>query len=567
VVVVDGVLRRAIRIGRCLALFAVSLVVFWLALPSAAHAEASGEDAWIFFEAWSSFRNDLDATVPGEHGQVLLIERLEPGPAWLVHDALRLSRSARVIRRLARRVSRGGDGAAIPALRAALAEAPDLESRHAIERALSRLGDTDIQAELTERLRRGSTQERWDAAAALAAAGAKTAPILRTALTDDDAQTRLAAASILAAQQDRRATKLLGELLTSPNLSQRLEAAHALALAGDPRAIAPLSERFDLRGGDRERLARSLGRVGKSPERERLLNAYRVLPRGRSKALRGEILRSIGRITLRLELSEQARQILGDEEDDREEAPGIWLEEIGRALAKGVTSGDQMASAVAESLERALYKETPVAHQHRRAAAGPLVVLLREGELPPLSRVALPEGAEGALRERLATRGGEARERLARFGAALVLLERLGARLGHPALAEPPALRPVGLGAARAVDGSYLTSWIAGEMAGPLRLDLIRPARPRRLLMINGCVDSRASYNDHARVKRVVLRLDGGQSIEGRFADDSPYFQAIDLHGDETSRITLEVAEVYPGRREGAPACVPEIRLDSGFYP
>ncbi len=535
------------------------LLILWPGLAAAEPRQAG--DAWAFIEAWTTFRYDLDATAPGEHGQVLLIERLEPRPRWLVRDGLRLSQSARTLALLARRAARDGDAGAIPALRRALAQAPDPGTRRVLERTLIRLGDAELRDELADRLRRGSTPERWEAAATLAAAGDAATPILRAALADHDDQTRMAAASVLAAAGDNRARGMLGEQLDSPNPYRRLEAAHALARAGDPRAVTPLRDRLAQAGSDRGRVARSLGLVGKVPEREALIQAYRALPRGRSKALRRELLLAVGRITVRHELAELAPRISGAEAADHRDARDLWLEEIGRAVAKGAVARDAMARAIGESLESPLLKETPVAHQRRRGRTEPLIALLKTGELPPVPQVSLPEGSRAELLGRLRARGGEARERLARFGAALALLERLGAHLGHQELAEPPAVRAVGLGADRAVDGNLLTAWIAGEMSGPLRLDLVRPARVRSLHLMGGCVEDRTSYRRHARVKRLVVRLDGTRTVEGRLADDDPYFQRIDLPGAETSRITLEVAEVYPGEREGAPACIPEIRL------
>lgn len=542
-------------------LLALLLLIVSVAFPRVTWAEA--ENAWTFIEAWRTFRYDLDSSIPGEHGEVLLIERLEPRERWLVRDGLRLSSNPLVIARLARRAASVGDRTAIAALRHALKGVSDDNARRVVERALLRLGDEELRQRLVQRLRKGSSPERWEAAATLASAGKKAIPALRTAMADEDDLTKIAAASALASLGEKRAKKLLGKLLSSPNRYLRLEAAHALALADDPRSLPVLQERLDLPGGERTRLARSIGRVGKAQDRERLLQVYRSLARGRSKELRSQLLHAIGEITLRMELRELAPRITSEEGADLHEGlRHVWLEELGRAVAAGAKSRETMANAVRENSERALLKETPVAQQRRQARAKLLLALLTTGELPSAPVPSLPSDSIAALRRAISSKSASARARMERFGAALALLERTGKQLGHERLAEPPEVRAVGLGAHRSVDGNLMTSWVAGEMAGPLRLELVHPGRVKRLHLIGGCIDSRSSYSEHARARTIKLSLDGRRVVEEQLDDDSPYFQQVELPSGDIAQISLEIVDVYAGRRRDAPACISEIRLE-----
>lgn len=537
------------------------LLVLSMALPRPARAEE--ENAWAFVEAWRTFRYDLDASIPGEHGEVLLIDRLEPSAPWLVRDGLRLSSNPLVIAKLAQTAATTGDTTAMPALRRALVGVSDDGARRVLERALLRLGDEELRSRLAQRLRKGASPERWEAAATLASAGKKAIPALRTAMADEDDLTKIAAASALASLGEKQANKLLAELLSSPNRYLQLEAAHALALAGDPRSLPVLHDRLGLPGGDRPRLARSLGRVGKAQDRERLLQVYRALARGRSEELRSQLLHAIGEITLRSELAELEPQITPAESSDlRDGLRHAWLEELGRAVAKGAKTRESIANAVRESSESTLLKETPVAHQRRLAQAKLLLSLLTTGKLPSTPVPALPSDSIAELRRAINSKSASAKARMERFGAAVALLERVGKQLGHERLAEPPDVRAVGLGAHRTVDGNLMTSWVAGEMAGPLRLELNRPGSVRRLHLIAGCVDSRESYGEHARARTVRLTLDGRRVVEGQLVDGTPYFQHLDLPSGDIAQISIEVVDSYPGSRRGAPACISEIRLE-----
>lgn len=225
------------------------------------------------------------------------------------------------------------------------------------------------------------------------------------------------------------------------------------------------------------------------------------------------------------------------------------------AVAGGAADRRSIAARVASSLEGPLSDETPAAFARRREAVRPLADLL--SGRPSVTSPPAP-GAPfdlGASRAALAGRGGDPGARQARFQA-------VGERLGHGARAEPPAGRVVGLGAERAVDGNLLTSWVAGPMAGPLRLELPEPRRLDRLHLVGGCVESRASYRSHARVRRLELVLDGGATVAATLADRDPYFQTVELPGVETRRISLTVESVYPGERDGSPACIAELRLE-----
>jgi hypothetical protein len=99
-------------------------------------------------------------------------------------------------------------------------------------------------------------------------------------------------------------------------------------------------------------------------------------------------------------------------------------------------------------------------------------------------------------------------------------------------------------------------------MTGHLRLELDRPRRLRALHLMGGCVDSRASYRAHGRVAEVRIRLDDRPPITGRLDDGDPYFQRVELGGAAARRVVVEVTEVHPGSRRGAPACIAELRLE-----
>jgi len=496
-------------------------------------ARPTDQDRWAFVQAWGVFRRDIDATVPGEHGGVYLIERVPDMPAWLEHDAIRVATAPPVTSYLARRLARRGDGDAIPALRAALEAARSEASRRALERALVRLGDAELRRQVARRLRAASSPERWRAAATLAAAGDEATPDLRAALEDPDGQTRLVAATALATRGDRRAKALLVRHLSSTNPFERVEAAHGLALAGEARGVPVLRKVLSEPGAGRPRAARSLGRVGG------------------------------GLITVRLSLPVVQRYLggLDDEEDDEHGVRAVSLAAIGRAVAEGATERPAIAARVAAELEATLAGETPVAAARRRELVRPLSELLA-GRSAGASAPAPRPYSRAREARALAVRGGNPAARIDRFVAAAQILEHVGATLGHPAHAEAPAARATGLGADRALDGSPLTAWIAGPMAGSLRIDLPRPRTLRTLHVMGGCVDSRASYRAHARVRQVRVRLDGGAPITARLVDGNPYFQEVDLGGARARRLELEVTEVYPGGRRGAPACVPELRLE-----
>jgi hypothetical protein len=112
------------------------------------------------------------------------------------------------------------------------------------------------------------------------------------------------------------------------------------------------------------------------------------------------------------------------------------------------------------------------------------------------------------------------------------------------------------------VDGSLLTSWVVGKMAGRLQLQLAEATRVSKLHVIGGCVESRASYESHARVRSIKVGLGPGHSAEGSLQDGDPYFQTVELPPTKTSQLVIEVAEVYPGRRAGSPACIAELRFE-----
>jgi HEAT repeat protein len=543
------------------------LAVLLCLRPAQAPAEASRsgpDEEWAFVEAWAAFRRDLDATVPGEHGQVHLVEGLGAGPEWIARDAIRNAASATTLTTLARRVARERDRGAIPALRAALDRARDDASRRAIERALVRLGDGEIVRQEAQRLGSASAAERWQAAATLAAAGDEAGPALRSALEDPDGQTRIAAASALASRGDRHALALLDGLLRSANEFERREAAHGLALAGEERASAALREIVSQPGGDRARAARSLGLIGGQADQRLLLRLLGDLPRDRSQGLRREILAAVGRIAVRTELPAAQRHLrtLDDESRDEWGEADAGLEAVGRAVAARAAGPRAIAAHVAAQLASPLPAETPAAFAQRQTLVEPMARALSGGlppSLPARDRSAFDLGAATRL---IATRGGDAAARIARFAAAVDVLVVIGARLGHPALAEPPAARATGLGADRAIDGNLLTSWVAGPMAGPLRIELEAASRPRRLWLVGGCVEDRASYAAHGRVRGIEVRLDSGAPVVAELSDSRPYFQQVTLPSRHTRSLTISVSSVHPGQRSGAPACIAELRIE-----
>ncbi len=195
------------RLSRSRLLALATVVMVSLSSDKAFGEERSSipaSDVWTFYEAWRVYRYDLEATLPGEHGSLPLVERLHDEPLWLTRDGLRQARSPEALAFLARRVARRGDLKSISALRRAGHMTPNEQSRRALERALIRLGDESTQEKLARRLREGSPAERRQAATTLAAAGQKAAPPLSAALEHPDIQTQIAAASVLAAQGNRR---------------------------------------------------------------------------------------------------------------------------------------------------------------------------------------------------------------------------------------------------------------------------------------------------------------------------------------------------------------------------
>jgi len=544
-------------------------VVFVTALPSQAIAESRGDrrraDQWTFLDAWSTFRGDLDATLPGEHGEVLLIERLHGLPPWLLRTGLRLATNPEVIKILARRAARQGDAKAVPALRRALEGTPNAACKHVVERAMVRLGDDAMISTLAKRLSQGTPQSRRETATTLGAAGPKATPILTSALESTDLQTRLAAASTLASQGSRPAQKLLGTMLSSPNEYARVEAAHALALAGDQRAIPPLREKLARQGADRLRVIRSLGLVGGSEERDLLVKTLSSLPRGRAKAARREILLALGRIATRTKLTtlESHLAALDEGVDDVAGVSSAWLEAIGWADLRGARSQAAYVSKIRESIESPFPGETPMAHELRQQRVSRLLVVLTGAPNPGDGSVGAGKAVPRATLEQwLAVRNPEeATERMQRFRAAVLLLTQLGEALGYDQRSDPPEATAVGLGAERALDGNLLTAWIAGSMAGPLRLDLPAARTLKALYVVNGCVDSRESFSRHARVKTLSIAL-GERTVTATLSDQTPALQRVALPPVATKRLILEVSSTYPGDRPEAPACIAEVRLE-----
>lgn len=560
------------RQGAGAARVAVVLAVA-LAWPAAARAEAQGAatpaDAWLFIEAWRTFRYDLDASLPGEHGGVQLVERLRDEPAWVLRDGLRLAASPRTLSFLARRAARRGDPAALPALRQALARARDAESRLALERAMVELGDEATMRALEARLHDGSPQERREAAAILAGAGPRAVPTLEAALEDPDVQTGLAAAAALAGHGHRAAQKRLQGLLARGNPFQRLEAAHALARAGDERALPLLRHKLAHPGGDAVQVVRSLGLVGTAADRDPLVAAWAKLPRGRSVELRRELLVALGRIAVRTSFAAARPHVDGPGEaaDDGAGLREAWLEAIGWASASGARDASSYAARLAESVAEPFAGETPVAHRRRRERVERLLAALagRPAAGEPAGEPARASAQPRAtlvqwLRDRTPNDAGV---RGRRFDAAVALLAQIGERLGHGAVADPPEAAPAGLGVERAVDGNLLTAWVAGPMTGTLQLELPTPVTVSAIRVINGCVDSEASYRAHARIRTLTVRVDGGHApVTASLVDGTPAFQRIALPGAAVRRIALEVTATWPGERPGAPACLPELRLE-----
>lgn len=551
----------------CGACARIALILTTL-LPSYALAEtASGQphdDDWTFIEAWRTFRYDLESTLPGEHGEGLLIERLHDEPPWLLRNSLRLARNPEVLSFLARRVSRRGDRLAIPALRQALGTTPSEASQRVLERALVRLGDDATLRTLSQRLHKGSPQIRREAANALGGTGQKAASILLAAMKSQDTQTILAAASALAGQGDRRAQKLLGEHLSSSGAYVRLEAAHALARAGDRRALPVLRKKLDRHGADRLRIIRSLGLVGGASERDLLVKTWTTLPKGQARAVHRELLLALGRIASRTTLKSVATHLgsLDEETDDDTGVRGAWLEALGWSETRGARDGAAYVAKLRESVESRFPGETPVAQQSRRQRVSRLIAILSGKTASPRR----PSGVvpRATLEQWLGVKNpDDAKARILRFRAAVILLQQLGASGGYHRLADPPDAHPVGLGVERAVDGNLMTAWIAGSMAGPLRLDLPSSTRLKALHLINGCVDSERSFKAHARLKTVSITLGGGQTVTAKLVDGDPSFQRVELPSKSVDQITIAVTATYPGKAPTSPACVAEVRLES----
>lgn len=548
----------------------VVLATVGLATPRAVLAEPVGDRAaaaWTFFEAWRTFRYDLDTTLPGEHGEVPLVERIRGEPPWVLRDGLRVATSPGALTFLARRSFRRDDTSARSALWQAVERTTDEAARQSLERALLRLGDARVLRRLVRRLRSGRSDERWRAATALRAAGPQAVGPLTKALDSPNVITRLAAASALAAQDHRGARQLLGKQLKSSNPFHRVEAAHALALANDGRGLPVLRSRIERPGADLRRLVSSLGRVGSGPDKRLLIGIWSSLPRGRSLELRRDLRIALGRITLRTKLEDlrPAFERIDGEPDDLSGSRGAWLEALGWAVARGANDKATVVSGVRQSIDSPMTKETPVAFQWRARRVRSLLAVLEGEPIVEEATGAEPPLSEDVLIRRLRARNvDDARIRAQRFDAAVTLLARVGARLDHGRRADPPReAHPTGLGAERALDGSYLTAWIAGEMAGPLRLELPEPQTLTAIEVINGCVDSRRSYRGHARIRALRITLDGERVVEGRLDDGDPYFQRIALpRGHAVRQLALEVIETYAGEREDAAACLAELRLE-----
>lgn len=531
----------------------------------AQEAEVSPGEIWNFYLAWQTFRADLEAALPGEDGEVLLVEGLREEPRWLLRDALRVTRNPEALAFLGRRAARIDDERSIPALRRALQKTPSPATRKTLERSLARMGDATIRQSLNKRLHKGSPAQRWEAAATLALAGEVAVESLEKALESSDAQTQIAAASALAPLKNVRAQKMLRQRLQSTNRYYRVQAAHALALGGDRRAIATLRAELERGGAEKQRVIRSLGFVGGEPERTLLIGTHASLPRGRVLSLRRELLIALGRIALRQNLQQLQShfEAIDEEPDDTQGLRTAWLQSLGWASLHHATDVDSYRTKVRESTEHTLAGETKVAHLVRRQRTASLLQAFtgRQPEQQDLEETLDAPNARllQFVRARNVT---EPQIRLRRFAASMELLTRLGERLGQEELADPPeAVRATGLGATRAIDGSFLTAWIAGSMAGPLRLDFESPTQLRALHVINGCVDSRSSYEGHARVRELTITINGDHIIKGQLNDESPYFQRIPLQA-EVTRLQLEVSETFPGESEETPACIAELRLE-----
>lgn len=533
------------------------------ALSETANGHPHGDD-WTFLKAWHTFRYEVDSTLPGEHGEVLLIEGLDGEPPWLLRNSLRLARNPKVLNFLARRVSRRGDALAIPALREALENTPNEASQPVLERALVSLGDDATLKTLSKRLYKGSPRMRREAAATLGGTGQKAGSLLVAAMKSPDTQTRLAAASALARQGDRRAQKLLGEHLSNPVPYTRAEAAHALARAGDRRALPVLREKLEHHGADRLRVIRSLGLVGGASERDLLARTRTTLSKGQAKAVRREILLALGRIASRTTLKSIAAHLdsLDEEPDDDTAIRGAWLEAIGWADTRGARDRAAYITKLRESVEARFPGETPVAQKSRRQRVSRLIAAL-EGKSTSPQR---PHGAvpRATLEQWLGVKNPDnARARILRFRAAVTLLDQLGESGGYAQLADPPEAHPVGLGVERAIDGNLMTAWIAGSMAGPLRLDLPASIRLKAVHLINGCVDSQRSFETHARIKTARITAGEERAVTATLSDGDPSFQRITLPSRAFDQISIEVTATYPGVNPSSPACIAEVRLET----
>jgi HEAT repeat protein len=117
-------------------------------------------------------------------------------------------------------------------------------AREAAALALGQIGDADgAWSALEGALREGPPEVRFQAAASLGELDvARAAPLLRVALSDEDAEVRANAACALGdAPRDDQTVEALAGLLKDGKEEPRFEAAFALAVFGDRRATAVLA--------------------------------------------------------------------------------------------------------------------------------------------------------------------------------------------------------------------------------------------------------------------------------------------------------------------------------------
>lgn len=512
------------------------LLMAMFVFPSSGFAQGSerNEKAWAFFKAWHSFRLDVDSTLPGSHGKIYLVENLTEMPAWMVRDGLRVSRSRKSLAFFAQRASNAGDRQAIPALLQAHRSTPDKATKHRVECALVRLGDEETLEDLSQKLTNGGPEVKRDAAIALLAGNRKSRTLLTRALTNDDIHLKIAAASALIRQGHEKSRRILRKFSSSTNSFHRIEAAHTLALSGDNHALGLLKGKLIHSKTDRIRLIRSISWAGGKAEQKILQDMLSSLPEERFQRLRFELLAGLGRITLRgqFKSSEYPRNKL-DAYRPLSDFPQSWLISVGSSVYQGKGTREN------------LLKIAKMAEPHRNENA--------ENKVP-----------DDVLLKRLnLKRQNDPENRIRRFDAAVVLLERYAGQLEYQNYADPPVVSPVGIGSERAFDGNFATAWIAGSMAGPLRIDLPQITTIRNLSVIGGCTDSGDSYREHARIKQLRIETKQGQVRYSELEDGNPYFQRVDLNGVRTDRITIEVTETYRGTRAKAPACISEIRINS----